>query len=322
MQKKCTHKKISFKSLLALTYASTAFICVLTLLIQASLNKHDIFFELLSLKVPFIYGVEDLEKIEEIEENSSSPSSDKLLMELVGKTEIKSLSNKNTLKPTILIYHTHATEAYTPTRGYEYEATTAWRTNDEGRSVLAVGEELYKILTEKYGFCVIHDKTNHEPPKLSSAYSRSVLTMEDYKKKYPSIEVFIDVHRDAYGKDEGGMDDIAKVDGKECARLMFVVGTGKGATGSGFGEMPDFESNYALAENITNRLNDINPNLTRKIRVKTGRYNQHISDKCLLVEVGHNANSLHQALNSVEYLASAINDVLTLPTVKELDFSA
>ena len=44
----------------------------------------------------------------------------------------------------------------------------------------------------------------------------------------------------------------------------------------------------------------------RNIRVKTGRYNQHISNQCLLVEVGHNANTLEQALNAVEYLAEAI----------------
>lgn len=47
----------------------------------------------------------------------------------------------------------------------------------------------------------------------------------------------------------------------------------------------------------------------RNIRVKTGRYNQHISDQCLLVEVGHNANTLEQALNAVEYLAEAIAQV-------------
>ena len=87
---------------------------------------------------------------------------------------------------------------------------------------------------------------------------------------------------------------------------MFVVGTGKGATGTGYGQMPDFDSNYALAERITNTLKGIDPGLTRDIRVKPGRYNQHISNQCLLVEVGHNANTFEQALNSVDYLAAAI----------------
>lgn len=51
---------------------------------------------------------------------------------------------------------------------------------------------------------------------------------------------------------------------------MFVVGTGKGATGTGYGQMPDFDSNYALAERITNTLKGIDPGLTRDIRVSPG----------------------------------------------------
>lgn len=93
---------------------------------------------------------------------------------------------------------------------------------------------------------------------------------------------------------------------------MFVVGTGKGATGTGYGQMPDFDSNYALAERITNTLKGIDPGLTRDIRVKPGRYNQHISNQCLLVEVGHNANTFEQALNSVDYLAAAIAEAAGL----------
>ena len=68
--------------------------------------------------------------------------------------------------------------------------------------------------------------------------------------------------------------------------MMFVVGTGEGATGTGFGEKPDFAANYALAKRITEYLAGIDERLVRNIRVKTGRYNQHISDQCLLVEVG------------------------------------
>ena len=44
----------------------------------------------------------------------------------------------------------------------------------------------------------------------------------------------------------------------------------------------------------------------RDIRVKTGRYNQHISNQCLLIEVGHNSNTLDEALAAVEYFAAAV----------------
>ena len=223
-------------------------------------------------------------------------------------------------EPKILIYHTHTTEAYTPTSKYQYKETTKWRTNDQTRSVVAVGDELARILREEYGYSVIHDTTDHEPPKLATSYSRSEQTMMRYREEYPSISLYIDLHRDAYNtKGDANNTDYAVIDGERVARLMFVVGTGEGATGQGFGEMPDFSSNYALAKRITDRLAGFNDRLVRNIRVKTGRYNQHISNQCLLVEVGHNANTLEEALASVKYLAAAIAesaggkpDILTL----------
>ena len=208
--------------------------------------------------------------------------------------------------PRVLIYHTHTTEAYFPTEQYEYAPSSAWRTKDNEKNIVAVGERLTELLRERYGISVIHDITNHEPPKLATSYSRSVVTMEKYREEYPSITMFIDVHRDAYGNNPKENTDFITIGGKEVARLMFVVGTGEGATGAGFGEKPDFAANYALAKRITEYLAGIDERLVRNIRVKTGRYNQHISNQCLLVEVGHNANTLEQALNAVEYLAEAI----------------
>ena len=208
-------------------------------------------------------------------------------------------------EPKILIYHTHATEAYFKTKDCTYEDSSKWRTYENDKNMIAVGEKLAEKL-RSYGIAVLHDTTNHEPPKLATAYSRSVVTMEKYKEKYPSLTMFIDVHRDAYGNDPKEIADYVTIDGKEYARIMFVVGTGKGATGTGYSEMPDFEANYALAKRITEYVADINEGLVREIRVKSGRYNQHISDQCLLVEVGHNANTLEQALNSVDFLAEAI----------------
>ncbi len=214
-------------------------------------------------------------------------------------------------EPRILIYHTHYTEAYTQTPEHQYVETGSWRTLDEDASVVAVGELLAQILRDKYGCNVIHDKTNHEPPKLATSYSRSEVTMKKYKEQYPSLTMFIDLHRDA-----GKTDTSVTIDGKKVARLMFVVGTGEGATGTGYKIKPDFKSNYALALAITNRLAQFNPDLARNVRVKTGRYNQHISSQCLLAEVGDNANTLEECLNAVPYLAQAIVETVQMGKVK------
>lgn len=204
-------------------------------------------------------------------------------------------------EPKILIYHTHTTEAYFPTAEFAYRKTSAWRTDDETRNVVAVGERLKQILEEDYGFAVIHDTTNHEPPKLADAYARSEQTMLAYAAKYPSIEVFIDLHRDAYGSDPKAPADYVTVNGQALARMMFVVGRGEN-----YADKPYYETNRRFAERITAYLQSIDPKLARPIREKKGRYNQHVGAYCLLVEVGHNANTLEQALASLPYLAEGI----------------
>ncbi len=203
--------------------------------------------------------------------------------------------------PRIVVYHTHATEAYAQTERYSYEESGKWRTKNESRNVIAVGKCLSALLRDK-GYFVLHDTQNHEPPKLSSAYSRSEETMRRYVSEYGTVDYFIDVHRDA-----SGTPDFAEIAGEEVARLMFVVGTGAGATGTGFDEMPDYERNRAFAQAITDQLLLTSERLARDVRVKTGRYNQHLPAVCLLVEVGHNQNTLEQALAAVPYLAEAID---------------
>ena len=203
-------------------------------------------------------------------------------------------------QPTILIYHTHTTEAYTQTPENPYRENGAWRTSDNTKNVVAVGEVLKNILETTYGFRVIHDTTDHEPPKLATAYERSLATMLAYKQQYPSIVLYLDLHRDAYSAEKAPTDYLT-INGTETARLMFVVGKGEK-----YAEKPYFESDYALAQRITSHLNTYDPKLARPIRVKSGRYNQHVAPNCLLVEVGHNANTLEQATAAMPYLAESI----------------
>ena len=213
---------------------------------------------------------------------------------------IPSLRTLHGKSPAVLIYHTHTTEAYTKTAENPYKESGQWRTEDNTKNVVAVGEALKEILETQYGIRVLHDTTDHEPPKLASAYERSLLTMRRYKQEYPSIVLFLDLHRDAYNAEQAPTDYLI-INGKETAKLMFVVGKGEQ-----YEEKPYFDSDFALASLISDHLNTIDPKLCRPIRVKTGRYNQHVAPNCLLVEVGHNANTLEQALAAMPYLAESI----------------
>lgn len=301
MQKK--YRKIQRVFLFPLTLF---FICAVLCFFQMKTyysNYCDIGHLLISMQFPFLHAA----PMQTHSNKPAAPTEEDLQdisIELIPNSPNINLSGK---EPKILIYHTHATEAYFKTDECTYEDSSKWRTYENDKNMTAVGEKLAEQL-RGYGIAVLHDTTNHEPPKLATAYSRSVITMEKYREKYPSLTMFIDVHRDAYGNDPKEIADYVTIDGKEYARIMFVVGTGKGATGTGYSEMPNFEANYALAKRITEYIAKIDPDLVREIRVKSGRYNQHISDQCLLVEVGHNANTLEQAMNSIDFLAKAIAD--------------
>lgn len=320
MLKRVTAAKIPYETRLGnRVRAVSAFVLLLCIVTLALFLRFDgrersLAYELLCFQFPFLgeFG-------EPGEENESPSENDLIVIEHadidpgVGEDIIIKLKKINLPKqagvnlsgpePRVLIYHTHATEAYRQTEECVYVESSKWRTLDKEKSVVAVGERLAEILSEQYGINVIHDTTNHEQGESgSTSYDRSLKTMKQYKERYPSIIMFIDVHRDSGSSTE----DVVIVDGKRVARMMFVVGTGEGATGTGFNDMPDFESNFSLAKQITEHLLKVNPNLMRDIRVKTGRYNQHMSNQCLLIEVGHNYNSLSEALAAMDYFAAAI----------------
>ncbi len=206
-------------------------------------------------------------------------------------------------EPRILIYHTHLTEAYRQDGEDRYRESSEYRTFDDNYNLSAVGEKLKEEL-ETMGYEVIHDTTNHEPPKLSTAYERSVKTME----KYDDIDLYIDLHRDASGP--ANIDDVVVINGERCARMMFVVGKGLKSDGTEYDPKPNFERTFSLAETIAEYVKEFDEGFMRETRVKRGRYNQHISDHCVLVEVGHNMNTLAEAKNAVKYLALAIDKTL------------
>lgn len=206
--------------------------------------------------------------------------------------------------PNILIYHTHTTEAYRQVGDDEYDESGSWRTHNNDKNIVAVGEVMKKEL-EAQGFNVIHDTTDHEPPKLTTAYDRSVVTMEKYLKKYPDIDIFIDLHRDATSSES--TEDYVNVDGKKCARMMFVVGRGEG-----FEKKPNFKRNYSFAKSINAQLVKVDDALVRNICIKKGRYNQHVGDLNCLIEIGHNMNTLEEAENSAVIFARALSKVVSV----------
>lgn len=203
-------------------------------------------------------------------------------------------------KPSVLIYHTHTHEAYEQVSGDQYVAIEAWRTTDQDHSVVRVGDELAGLLRAR-GFEVVHDTTDHEQDDLSTAYTRSLETLEHYEQRF---DLYIDLHRDAYIE---GVESIQLYDESEqsLAQLMLLIGNGEG-----FDVKPYYEENLRFAEALTGRINARKSGLCKDVLVKDGRYNQNIGVFSVLIEVGHNRNTLREALASLPYLADALESLM------------
>ncbi len=212
--------------------------------------------------------------------------------------EVLSVSSGQAKQKRVYLYHTHTYEAYEMDAENRYKPTENWRTADHDHNMVRVGAELAERLREA-GIFVTHDTTDYEPPRLSTAYSRSLEGLKRATEE--GYDLYIDLHRDSYSKGNGV--NTVEVEGKPVARLLILIGQG---TGSALDEKPDWEANEKAAQAISDYLNARADNLSRGVSLKSGRYNQQAASPSMLIEVGNNKNTLPEALNAMEPLARAI----------------
>lgn len=208
----------------------------------------------------------------------------------------------NIIGPKILVYHTHTDEAYTRENNETYEETSVWRSYDNDYNIVRVGTELSNQL-QKRGAQVWHATTNHAAPKLSTAYSRSIKTMQSAKDQ-ENIKIFIDVHRDG-----SNVPKTRKNNQPAQAQIMFVVGTGEGKNGQTYDPKPDWKKNLAFAQRVTDLLNQVENGIAKQPMLRVDRYNQHMG-LCLLIEVGDNQNTLTEVLSDIPLLSTCIMKAL------------
>lgn len=203
-------------------------------------------------------------------------------------------------EPKVLILHTHATESYTKSPGERYTESSAFRTLDENYNMLSVGDHLTQLL-EAGGIGVLHDRTLHDYPSYNGSYNHARKSIAAYLEEYPTIQLVLDLHRDASGDNNNQMKTRAEVDGKASAQIMLVVGT----NGSGL-KHPDWEQNLALGLKLHTQLERTAPGITRYVNLRAQRFNQDMSPGCLIVEIGAAGNTHAEALVATEVLAESI----------------
>ncbi len=122
------------------------------------------------------------------------------------------------------------------------------------------------------GIGVLHDITQHDYPSYNGSYDRSRATVQQYLKKYPSIRVVLDIHRDAIASGDTVTAPVAEINGKTAAQIMIISGCD-----SGKGNYPEFRKNLRFASALQNRLESDHPGLTRPVLFDYRFYNQDLT---------------------------------------------
>ncbi|MDR4946994.1 stage II sporulation protein P [Neobacillus cucumis] len=215
-------------------------------------------------------------------------------------------NNKPVTNPehkTVFIYHTHSWESYLPLLKDATNPNDAI-SSDERANVIGLGDRLATNLMRK-GIGVDHDKTNMTQELLkkgwqsTQAYTESRQIVEAAATQDKELKYFIDIHRDSARKQL----TTKTINGVNYARLYFVVGR----------ENKNYLDNLEVAKALNNELEKKYPGVSRGVFLKTykegnGVYNQDISSKAMLIEIGGVDNNLNELDNTIDVFSDILAD--------------
>lgn len=191
---------------------------------------------------------------------------------------------KTGAKPTIAVYHTHSDESYVPDDGKE--------SIDGKGGIYDVGAAFVEKL-KSMGFNVEYNTENHNPHDVN-AYNRSRKTAASLLKTSP--DAIIDIHRDAVPPGEYQ----TKVNGQDATKVKLVVGRSN----------PNVKTNLEFAKNLKAVMDKKFPGLSDGIFMGKGSYNQDLSPRAMLIEVGSDTNGKTAAEKGVKAFAEILPTVL------------
>lgn len=199
--------------------------------------------------------------------------------------------------PRVYIYNTHQLEAYSATNFEAYNITPN----------VMMASYLFKEKLNKLGISTMVETSNITDFlaingwDYASSYKASRFYMLDTVNKYDSLDLLIDLHRDAIGKELS----TAQINGKSYAKVLFVVGL----------DYENYEPNLTLANTLNDMIKAKYPGLSRGVIKKTGAgvngiYNQDVADHVILIECGGMENSIEEVMNTIDVLSIIISEYL------------
>jgi len=200
-------------------------------------------------------------------------------------------------KPRIYIYNSHQGETYGMKYLEEYNITP---------NVLTASNMLKEKLNNLGINTIVEESNILEYMKKqgldhAGSYIASRYFLENTIKKYNSLELYIDLHRDSISHDASYIN----INGKDCAKILFVIGL----------EYDTYQNNLNVVEKINNIINNNYPGLSRGIMKKEGYgvngvYNQDLNSNVILIEIGGHENNIEEINNTLELVANAIKEYI------------
>ncbi len=224
-------------------------------------------------------SVTTLESDKTTQVSEESPDADMTVPDVTGKD------------PQVLIVHTHATESYLPASDGNFHS------KGEANTVRDVGNKLAATL-EARGIAVVHDKTLHDDPSYNNSYSRSYETIQSLLAKYPSVKCVIDLHRDAVSSTAPAA--TVSIGGKTCAKYSYVVSNA----------VSTYSQNKSFVSSLNTIAAEKYSGFTGTVLERGYRYNQDLSSKYLLLEIGFNRNQIEDCRNTAEVFGNILADCL------------
>ncbi|MGE5654427.1 MAG: stage II sporulation protein P, partial [Bacillota bacterium] len=155
--------------------------------------------------------------------------------------------------------------------------------------ILDVAAAFADALRQK-GFNVVHSTAKHDPHD-EGAYNRSRRTATSLLKQQP-LAIF-DVHRDAAVPPE---QYVSKVDNQQVTKVRLVVGR----------QNPKRSVNDAFAKQLKAVGDKVQPGLIKGIFYARGNYNQDLSNKAMLLELGTEKNAKDDAEKGIAAFSNVV----------------
>lgn len=230
---------------------------------------------------------------------TKSPDYEKLLK------EGPELNIEDKSEPVVLIYHTHTTESYLLSDNGVFYSEYKTRSTDPKLNMVRVGDEICRVLEEN-GIGFIHD-TDIYDESYEGAYSRSRVKTEEYLKKYPSVQIAIDVHRDAiYYSDTQRAKPTAEIDGRKAAQLMIISGAEEGY----ITDYENWENNLRFSLCFQKTAEELYPGIMKPLYFCPRKYNMDLLPSSFLLEVGTDANTLEEAVYSGYLTGKILTEII------------